>query len=575
MKHFLYVVTLLLCCLFCSCSETVEQIPIVLIEADSAYMRGHYDLGSNLLDAYIPENESEAVCRYRQLLGLERLFMRGNLDTQHYVLADSLCQYYQINDTRDKYVKALLFLGNTYNALTDYATASITYSQAETEARALGDKKLLCFVCRIKGDLYFKQRMLDDCLPYYREYYYLTVATGDTLRAAMGAASMGRYYTVKGDADSTIYYYKQAIKLGESVRQDNDVAASARKQLADIYIQIDEYDSALTHMTRDADNDQNWAYWHLGQGHLDSASYYFQKKLKTASWQAGVDYLHELVELECRRGNMEHALTYCKKIIAAKDSLKVQSQSENVRRLEARYNYDSMKREKERIESENRIMKRNTQVVILAFMLLFVVLFFALLSVRRKRNAELEHGRLLLQEERVRSRQSQEQLLKDKEQIAQLEQQLQEAQQRGDTTAMRLAQYEKDMIAAEQQSIEARHRRQQFLREEFMRSRIYIRIKENIGAPDFTMTTEDWLDLAKGLNKTYDQFTSRLLALTDMRDTELRICQLMKIDVKPIDIARIIGRSRSAVTLTCKKLAKRLTGHDGTATDLADFLKDF
>ena len=140
---------------------------------------------------------------------------------------------------------------------------------------------------------------------------------------------------------------------------------------------------------------------------------------------------------------------------------------------------------------------------------------------------------------------------------------------------MRLAQYEKDMIAAEQQSIEARHRRQQFLREEFMRSRIYIRIKENIGAPDFTMTTEDWLDLAKGLNKTYEQFTSRLLALTDMRDTELRICQLMKIDVKPIDIARIIGRSRSAVTLTCKKLAKRLTGHDGTATDLADFLKDF
>ena len=575
MKYSFLVVTLLLCCLFCSCSETDEQMSVVLVEADSAYMRGHYNLGNSLLDSYMSEKESEAVYRYRQLLGLEGLFMRGNLDVQHFVLADSLCQYYRKNDTCDKYVKALLFLGVTYQVLNDYATASVTFSQAETEARALGDKKLLCFVCRMKGDLYFKQRMFDDCLPYYREYYDLTKATGDTLRTAMGASSMGRYYTVKGDVDSTIYYYKQAIDMGDAVKQVNDVAASARKQLADIYIQIEEYDSALAYMNRDTNNDQNWAYWHLGQGHLDSASYYFQKKLGSAGWQADVDYLRELVELERRRGNTERMLTYYESLITAKDSLKAQSQAENVLKLETRYNYESMKREKERIESENSMIKRNTRVIIASLLLLFVVLFFAWQSMRRKKNVDLEHGRLLRHEAEVRNRQSQEQLQSDKEQIALLEEQLKEAQQRGDTAAMKLAQYEKDMIAAESQTIEARHRRQQFLKEEFLRSGTYIRIKENVGDPDFTMTTEDWQNMADEINKTYDHFTSRLLALTDLRDTELHICQLMKMDVKPIDIARLIGRSRSAVTLTCKKLAKRLTGQDGTANELADFLKDF
>ena len=43
MKYSFLVVTLLLCCLFCSCSETDEQMSVVLVEADSAYAREDYE----------------------------------------------------------------------------------------------------------------------------------------------------------------------------------------------------------------------------------------------------------------------------------------------------------------------------------------------------------------------------------------------------------------------------------------------------------------------------------------------------------------------------------------------------
>lgn len=53
------------------------------------------------------------------------------------------------------------------------------------------------------------------------------------------------------------------------------------------------------------------------------------------------------------------------------------------------------------------------------------------------------------------------------------------------------------------------------------------------------------------------------------------MCYLLKIGVRQIDVARLVGRSRSTVSSWSKRLLKRLAGHNSKIEELADFLKDF
>ena len=53
-----------------------------------------------------------------------------------------------------------------------------------------------------------------------------------------------------------------------------------KARLYDIYIQIEEYDSAKNVMPRDSMNYDNWAYYYKGVRDIDSAICYFKKCIR-------------------------------------------------------------------------------------------------------------------------------------------------------------------------------------------------------------------------------------------------------------------------------------------------------
>ena len=204
-----------------------------------------------------------------------------------------------------------------------------------------------------------------------------------------------------------------------------------------------------------------------------------------------------------------------------------------------------------------------------------VVLLFAWKSNKAKRTAELEHERLLRKEQNERNKQSQQTIHENEQKIAALEQQLDEARQQGDQEKARLIELNSNMLKAENRNIEAVKKRNDYLENQFRMSPLYAKIIRNAKNSMFTLTEEEWEQLGRGIDETYNNFSVRLFEITSLETTELRVLYLMKLDIQPVYIAYWVGRTKAAISLMSKRLAKRLIGDSAQAKDLHEFIISF
>jgi len=173
-KCLLFPFLIIICSFFASC-KGVTGYPSLLVQADSAYMQGHYHEGDSLLSLYGNQQvaNSRDVQFYHELVKLESICLRGDINESHFSLADSLSRFYNNDRSSGKYAKCLFFLGCIYHVSDDYPSALNCYLKASKLAEECNDAYLSCLLNREMGDLYFRQRMLDECIPYYKNYYII------------------------------------------------------------------------------------------------------------------------------------------------------------------------------------------------------------------------------------------------------------------------------------------------------------------------------------------------------------------------------------------------------------------
>lgn len=555
----------------------VQNYPGVLVETDSAYTQGYFERGDSLLACYQSQKQEESmpVRCYRQFLELTQKYLHIQLDENHFSEADSLERYYKGTGEGSKHARTLLFLGNLYAENGNNPTALDYFLRAIQEAKQTKDTHLECLINYELADLYFKQLMYDDCVPYYQNYYRLAVACHDTLRMANGSYCMGLVWTIKNDVDSAIFYHHQAIRLEQEACRKLGVIRIAEYRLCDLYIQIEEYDSAKAIMPRDLLNYENWAYWHYGQDNQDSAAYYFQAMLDYDGWKEKTEHLKVLIQIMESQNRQQEAMDYYRQLVASEDSLKNSLQVEKIQKANAQYNYATIKEERDEMESYG---QRVTMILIFTFvgvLLLAVISFFGWKAYQQKKNAEVEREKRLKKEEMDRRRQSLQQLEENKQRIESLAQQLAEAKKAGDTDKALQLELDTRVLDTENQNIEARQQRTRQLRERLTKHPIYLKIKKNAGNTQFCLKDEEWEQLASAIDETYTHFTARLLDIANLKTIEQQVCLLLKIEVQPVDIAILVFRSRSAISMMCQRLCKKLMHREGKAQDLYDFIRDF
>lgn len=374
---------------FVSCGE--KRYPSELVMADSAYMRGDYKRADSLLDVYIVNssvNNDEDSYAYSRLLCLCEKFVRSGITGSDLPLADSLSSYFKNRGAIRKYGLSCIFLGNAFQNGEDYPSAMECYLTSRQISMELNDSVMLGWVEKAIGNLYFDQRMLDKCIPYYQHCYEIAHAMKDTLRMAQTSYQMALVSTIKSDADSAIYFYEKTIDLGKNSQLASLILAAAKQQISDIYIQIEEYGNALKYMSRDSINSANWGYFHYGQHHLDSAAFYFKEVYENEKLRGRADMLFMLSAIEEEKGNVVNAIDYLHRYVSTLDSLQAQTRTEETMRVQAQFNYNNIQREA--LEHEHEANRAHVILIIVVALVVFIAVITALLWSRFKEKKERE-----------------------------------------------------------------------------------------------------------------------------------------------------------------------------------------
>lgn len=534
--------------------------PTLLTEADSAFVRGDYAEAGSLLALYDSltaqtgkqEATATAVGNYRLLLDLEKKFVQGNLGENDFSAADSLCRVYDRKGTREKHARTLLFLGDIFRNSGDYPSALNCYLQAERIGNDLNNDILQLWATRNTGDVYFEQRMLDDCKSYYRRSFQLAKARCDTLRMAHSAQRMGLVSTIEGKVDSTVFYYKQAVAFAQNLPQKDDIIPIAQSNLCDIYIQAGEFEEAAKLLTYGNARAYNWAYWHLGQNHVDSAIYHFERLLPTGSIQSKVEYLRILIQLEKEKGHPLQVNRYYDQLIEAEDSLRILSQAAETFRARAQYNYNLISRERDELalQSRNRTV---TLVIAMTVLLVFSIAAIVIMrKLKKQKEQEFTRARILRAEMDVMLKKSETARANYDEKENQLREKL---------------------LQAEQKLCEAKQERKKLKEEEFRESDLYRKLTCKDQGTPYKLDDNEWAELAGMIDSTYEHFTSRLLSIAPLSTTEIHICYLIKLNIPVSDIALLLSKTPSAISQARRRMCLKPMGKPGTADEMDYFLR--
>ena len=560
-----------------SCGDNAYYSPL-LVQADSALMRGFYDEADSLLSEYDraqkPEEKSERM--YRELLRLTRAYIDNKLDVADITAVDSLFYYYDDYDTPDKKVKTLLFQADLYKVSGDYPSALNNYLLAKNLASECSNTVLQCWANQDIGDLYLDQKMFDECKEYYWQFYQIAESCHDTLRIAHASQRMGLVCTINNEIDSIAFYYKKAMSYGRYYPSAHNTVEKSRQNLCDIYIQIEEYNKALALMSRDEADIPNWAYWHWGQNHVDSAAYYFKTLLElnpSKKLQTKAEYLRILVQIEKQRGNIMGTLAYYDDLVAIEDSMKILSQTEEMRKVNAQYNFNAIKQERDHM-AERQHSLQLVLIMIGLFLTLCIVFAWNLWkSYRHRKERQLMYERILRQRKEVQYRQSQEQLQENIHKLETLTQQLAIARQQNDSEQAKRLELETEMLVVQNKDIETIIRRKEYLTNEFEKTDLYKRLKITADTDNYHLSDTEWHLLGNYIDDIFDHFTSRLLNLTELSPNELHICYLVKLGLSPARIASLLCVTNSAVSKTRSRLFQKITGQKGSSSQLDELIQ--
>lgn len=562
--------------LFTSCQGEPKYAP-QLVEADSLIMHGEYASADSLLSDYDSNNDKgqDAASHYRLLLQMGRLFVDDQLTIEHFSVVDSLCRYYNRFGSRDKYGKALCYLGNIYYLSGDHPSAMNVWLKAKSIAEHSDNSYLLCWIHRNIGDLYFDQHLFEECIDNYKKAYDISTKNNDTLRMALTSFGMGRVHTILDNVDSTLYYFKKAIALAKHTHHPENIIPTTNSQIADIYIQIKDFETAKTYMLHDSLNDANWAYWHLGQEHLDSAMYYLEKIKDRFGFNGQAETLYHLAQLEEKKGNDRKALKYYNLLKEVEDSIKIHSQAEDTKRINAQYNLNLIKTERDRLAQHNSFIQ-TILLTIIGFLITACTMgYYTWKYYQQKRKGEYAQEKLLFQAEKEKNRQSLYKIEENIKRIEELEQDLAKARQKNDTETTIRLELDSDLLKTENLSIEANEKRRLYLTEKFHESSLYINIRKHAGEENFHLSNEEWEKLSENIDCIYNNFTQRLFTLVQLSDTELKACYLIKLKVAPANIATMLYKSKAAISMLRQRLYEKITHRKGTAKQLDEFIMNF
>lgn len=88
---------------------------------------------------------------------------------------------------------------------------------------------------------------------------------------------------------------------------------------------------------------------------------------------------------------------------------------------------------------------------------------------------------------------------------------------------------------------------------------VYIKIKSvGMGKSNDLITDSDWTEIESAMNKYLASFPNKLLSVAQMSELEFRVSLLIKLGLRPNEMALVLNKSKEAITSIRRRLSKKI-----------------
>lgn len=521
-------------------------------------------------------DEPEETRMYHRLLTLaaeDKLYVPHTSDS----LIREIVRYYEGYGDSDKLMMAYYYQGSVWRDMNDAPRAIDCYHRALEAGRHTRCSDLLISIYSQLGTLLAYQGVYDESLQATRTALALCRQYRDTLSSPFFLRNIGRIWDIRRNKDSVYHYYNAALQQAR-YNQDSVMIEAVLLELGAISLSFNEVDTAKMLLEKVKHRNDRKRFFHgiLGriysrEGQRDSARAYFNRALPYAGLRQQVTLHEELARLDYAEGRYAEAFSHASQSMALRDSITSLTETEEVAKINALYNYHHTEEMNRQLEQRNRRQRGWLYGIVSAALL--AACATAVWLRQKKHEAALQRQKIRnLEAEQYRR--SEAYRAESRRQLAELEAQLCKAEKDKDTARRELLETRHALLelSAAKDRIEQQERG--LLVSQLHRSSVYA-FFHKAAHEEIRITAENWQELRAAIDAAYDDFTGRLYSLCpNLSEMELHICWLIKIQLSPKDMAQVVGRSQSAVSMARTRLYKKIHQKEGTTSDFDKFIAD-
>lgn len=562
------LVTLLLVLNACTWKGKYDE---TLMKADSL-MNVNPDSALVILNALEPyaESLSKSCLRRWQLL---RLMAQNKCDTVFHTdsLQLILADYYDHHGTPNERMLAHYLLGRAHYdmgealpALSDYEQAALCADTSSADC----DFKNLCRVHLNKSLLLYYQNMPGEVLDALDDARRVAMRARDTLAAIQCYEKRAMAYECLGKTDSMAVVGFVASCMYRDLGYD-DMAAMSLAWVIPFNVEngdypmaarnIREYESKSGFFDKNKEirrGKEHYYYvkgmYHLGIGENTIAEALFRKCMRSASLdetekigKENYNCIHAaskgLYELYRKTGKPDSMAKYALLAEEYNDSLHARSYLENAQRMEKMYDFNQKEKRVRKAEIDYFKMKSRFQSVLLCLVLMLILGCIAVAYLRKtlhRKQKELKRNEM---EQKATLEEKDLQLIKLNNEIKQLNDQME------------------DMEEAESL---------QDINERLSKTNIYDEIIHISNLTNKKISAEQWKALEQMFAKEHPRYYAFVNSIEKLSITDRRICLLIRLGLKPKNIAAIMGMDKSNISNTRSRIHKKIFGEEGKGKDL-------
>lgn len=486
-----------------------------------------------------------------------------------------LINYYEQDGDPAKLAETYYYAGRIYYEKQDAPQALDYFKKAEESAND-EDAALMSRIYSQQGYIFYYQELFDEMKAAHEKACHYARVSGDTTGMIYALRDIAVSFESLNRHTNALEFYGKARRLAVQKR-DSDMAANIDYYLATQYYFMGQNKRAFEIMNRLRHEDMRT----LDKGAVnslmarlmrnlhftDSAIHYFHLTEETGNMYAKDSAYRDLALIYLEEGDIPKSGHYFKKYFEYEDTVKSIKKTETTRRVMALYNFQK-KEEENLLLKEQNSRKTIVLLMVISMIVLLSIAFYAAIMNARRKNALLSARYAHLQRIKEDSyRKSQQYIEANKRRITELESQLTQANQANTGRAKALHQEIQQLKNVN--AVALIGMQDQIMAGQSIRNSAIYQKFTLMAADKYNLhpSHDDWQELEELVNQEYPRFTRKLREICVLTEQDYRMSLLIKANMKPLEIAKLLNLSKSSVAMKRARLYRKHFGKDGSSKE--------